>query len=255
MSSVLFPSSTQRILILIIAHKWEYLSGTQESNGGVTRYHWSKEKKICRTEIGHIEKGKRKMPTSPVTSSSTAPCQERDAWPVISPAEESENMWVSAQLPQLGVKLLRTPTPFSPLSEYRGDLHTWGARRGGEHSSQGSEFNRGHSPTNHFADSIRKPTRESLGTPPVGPPMLAQNHNLGPPTCCIPHSHTDPPYVCPWGQCVRPLWTFSMGRKLAHPAGLGERIHTWAALNYPRKSKQETQHSAWLYGIRRGIQS
>lgn len=44
MSSVLFPSSTQRILILIIAHKWEHLSGTQESNGGVTRYHWSKEK-------------------------------------------------------------------------------------------------------------------------------------------------------------------------------------------------------------------
>lgn len=43
-------------------------------------------------DLRHIERGKRKIPTSPVTLSSTAQCQERDAWPMISPAEESENI-------------------------------------------------------------------------------------------------------------------------------------------------------------------
>ena len=74
----------------------------------------------------------------------------------------------------------------------------------GEHSSQGSKLNRGQKSTNHFADSIRKPARESLGTPPVDPP---QTGSWLPPTFCIPHPHTDPPYVCSWRQCVQPLWT------------------------------------------------
>ena len=214
-----------------------------------------KQRKKYRTEIGHIEKGKRKIPTSPVTSSSTAQCQERHTWPVISPAEESENMWVSAQLPQLCVKLLRTPTSFSPLSEYRGDLHNWRARRGWKHSSQGSEFNRGTVPLT------------TLQTPSGSLPMSRWGHHLWiPPNWPITitlglqhaafHTHTLTHLMCaPEGSVCNLCGHSAWAESWLNPAGLGESIHTWGALNYPRKSKHETQHSAGLYGIRRGIQS
>lgn len=106
----------------------------------------------------------------------------------------------------------------------------------GEHSSQGSKFNGGHKPTNHFADSIRKPARESLGTPPVDPPKLAHGYLQH----SAFHTHALTHLMCAPGgsMCNLRGQLFSMGRRLAQPSRIGRKHTHWAALNYPRKANR-----------------
>ena len=159
----------------------------QESSGAVPAHHWNKIK----PEISCPKEGYRNsfaLPMSPLPQDGTAQCQEKH-WPVISPQGRvrlCERMlsFSSCRGHHQRDPAVSHPTQSTGVCCMTGEREAAGktaARALGEHQ-------RDMDPTNCAADSIGKPTPESLGNPQRNP----TNYSEGIPSVLEPQAHTHP---------------------------------------------------------------